>query len=456
MIVMKFGGTSNEDAAAMRNVIRIVNAHLKLQPVVVISAIARATNELEQIARTASLGDEKQATELLESLIRRHLAIVRDLITDTARKEFLEGVITGYRAALSAQVSRLSTLRTPNARAMDTICSFGERLSSRIVASAIEESGTRSLWVDVADFMLTDDNFGRARPVMDRVQQNLRTVMVPAIEGGVVPVTQGFIGITGKGEYTTMGRESSDYSATIIGALLPAKKVQIWTDVDGILTADPRMVATVRKVRRMSFNEALHLSLAGAKVLHPTTMVPVIEKGIPVQILNSKREQGTGTLVEMNSIPAKGIVKSVAHRRNMTLLGFSGSNGAYWSRVLPCLAGHGISPYLTTVSEEKAVILLEKAAVDASLLEEIKAHGEVTVWPDKSSITLVGEGVSGIIGTISRAFSSEDLWMMSGPMTSTSLTFVIDTKQLEDVLLRLHRDFIEEVLDPEVFDPVAS
>jgi len=304
MIVMKFGGTSNEDAAAMRNVIRIVNAHLKFQPVVVISAIARATNELEQIARTASLGEEQQATELLESLIRRHLAIVRDLIADRARRQILEGVISGYRTGLSAQVSQLSTLRTPSARAMDTICSFGERLSSRIVASALEESGTRSSWVDVADFMLTDDNFGRARPVMDRVEQNLRTVMGPVIQGGSVPVTQGFIGINGKGEYTTMGRESSDYSATIIGALLPAKKVQIWTDVDGILTADPRMVATVRKVRRMSFEEALQLSLAGAKVLHPTTMVPVIEKGIPVQILNSKREQGSGTLVEMNSIPA--------------------------------------------------------------------------------------------------------------------------------------------------------
>jgi len=140
----------------------------------------------------------------------------------------------------------------------------------------------------------------------------------------------------------------------------------------------------------------------------------------------------------------------------MAILGFSGSNGAYWSRVLPCLASHGISPHLTTVSEQKAVILLEKTSVETGLLEELKGHGEVTVWPDKCSITLVGEGISGIIGRISGAFSDGNLWMMSGPITSTSLTFVIDTKQLEAVLLRLHRDFIEEVPDPEVFDPVGS
>jgi aspartate kinase len=456
MIVMKFGGTSNEDAAAMRNVIRIVNTHLKFQPVVVISAIARATNELEQIARTAALGEEPQALELVESLIRRHLSIIRDLIKNSDRATLLEATIEEYRMGLSAQVSRLAVRKMPDPRSMDAICSYGERLSSCIVAAGLEDSGITASWVDVKDFMLTDDNFGRARPLTDQVQVNLRTVMLPLIRDGVVPVTQGFIGMTRDGDYTTMGRESSDYSATIVGALLPAKKVQIWTDVDGILTADPRIVPSVRKVRRMSFEEALQLSLSGAKVLHPTTMIPVLEKEIPVQILNSKREQGSGTLVEVASFVAKGLVKSIAHKRNMVLLAYTGSDGDFWSRVVPGLSSRGITPLLCSVSGGKTLLLMERASADAGLLEEMRTYGEVTLWAEKSSVTLVGDGISAVVGKASAIAAEGNIWMMSGPLTSTSLTYVIDTKHLEHVLLKLHRVFIEEVPDPEIFDPVSG
>ncbi len=463
MIVMKFGGTSTEDAAAMRNVVRIVNAHQKSQPVVVISAIARATNELEQITRTAALGEEAQAMELVESLIRRHLTIVRELITNPARQENLRAAIEEYRTGLIAKVSALVRQRSMSPMASDGICSFGERLSSRIVASALEEAGTPSAWIDVKEFMLTDDRFGRARPVMNQVQERLRSVIGPLITEGRVPVTQGFIGVTPSGEYTTMGRESSDYSATIIGALLPARKVQIWTDVDGILTADPRVIGPVRKVRQMSFDEALQLSLCGAKVLHPTTMVPVLEKEIPVQILNSKREQGTGTLIEVTSLPARGFIKSIAHKRNMALVGFSplgpGSSGALWSKVLPLLSSRGITPLVATVSGESAVLLMDRSVVDENLISEMKLFGSTTVSADKSSISLVGNGVGkdvDLVGRIVAIVAEGGISMMSGTVTESCLTLVIETDHLARVLPRLHKALIEDVHDDEMFDPIGS
>ncbi len=463
MIVMKFGGTSTEDAAAMRNVVRIVKTHLKSQPVVVISAIARATNELEHIARTASLGEESQAIELVDSLIRRHLTIVSELISNAKRRENLEAAISAYKAELVTKVASLAKQRVMNAAAADGICSFGERLSSRIVAAALEEDGSSSEWIDVREFMLTDDKFGRARPLMAQAQEKIRAVMNPLIAAGKIPVTQGFIGMSPSGEYTTMGRESSDYSATVIGALLPAKKVQIWTDVDGILTADPRVIGPVRKVRRMSFDEALQLSLSGAKVLHPTTMVPVREREIPVQILNSKKEQGTGTLIEVASFPARGCVKSIAHKRNMVLVAFSplgpGSSTAFTSRVVPLLSARGIIPLIATTSGENAVMLLDKHVVDRDVLDEIGMFGRARVHSDKSSVTLVGSGVGEnieLIGRISALCSEGNISMMSGPVTDSSFTLVIDTEHLSAALSKLHRVFIEEVQDSEMFDTISA
>jgi aspartate kinase len=329
------------------------------------------------------------------------------------------------------------------------------------VASALEESGTASEWIDVKEFMHTDANFGKARPVVDITTERIQRLIRPLVASGRVPVTQGFIGVTALGEYTTMGRESSDYSATVIGALLPASKVQIWTDVDGILTADPRIIGQVRKVRKMSFEEAFQLSIAGAKVLHPTTMVPVMEKEIPVQILNSKKE-GSGTTIEIESLEARGVVKSIAHKRGMAVLAFSpigpGASGAFHGKVMPLLSARGVTPQLVTIAGENAVMLIDRQAIDEDLVSDLKVHGTVTVHTEKSSITLVGKGIGGrsdIIGKAAAIASMGNLTMISGPTSEISLTLVVDTEHLSTVLANLHKALIEEIDDAEIFDVVS-
>jgi aspartate kinase len=462
MIVMKFGGTSTADAAAMRNVIRIVESHRQDKPVVVISAIARATNELEQIARTAGLGDEAQAGELLESLLRRHLAIVGDLIRQPSNKALLEETISLYRAELSDRIMAIAAQKELTAKDMDAICSYGERLSSRIVSTGLHETTGEAHWVDVKDFMVTDGSFGRARPVMDVVKERLERVVRPLVESGKVPVTQGFIGVTRGGEYTTMGRESSDYSATIIGGAMDAEKVQIWTDVDGILTADPRIVSGVKKVRRMSFEEALELSYFGAKVLHPTTILPVLEKHIPVEILNSRRE-GSGTSVEIESGRAKNTVKAMAHRRNLSVVTItpSGRNGqyAFWGEVLGVLVRNDISVPVMNTSEYHMALGLDEKLVTDRLLAQLGEYGQVTVSPGKAWISLVGKGIRqapGLMAKVIGSLGESGPVMVSGIASDTSLTVIINADRLAGALKSLHNTFIERSDDPEVFDPVAG
>ena len=208
MIVMKFGGTSNRDAAAMTNVLRLITAHLSERPFVVISAIANATNDLEEAARTAASGDRAHGEEILLRMHARHLAIVDALVKDPMRAGNLAGAFSGYLKELTTLLHGLAILRELTPRTMDAICSYGERFSSRIIAAGLQEGGVDAVWVDAKDFMLTDGNFGRALPVMDAVQANLTRVVVPLLERRQVPVTQGLIGVTASGAYTTQGSTS--------------------------------------------------------------------------------------------------------------------------------------------------------------------------------------------------------------------------------------------------------
>jgi len=460
MIVMKFGGTSTEDAAAMRNVLRIVQAHHSHQPALVISAIARATNELEQISRSAALGRKDQALELLASLRRRHEKIVAETIVDRERKADLHAVLSDYCDGIAGHCIRLASVGSLTAKAMDAICSFGERMSSRVVAAILEENGIGTAWVDAADFMATDDNFGRARPLLPEVGEKLERIMTDCVSRGLVPVTQGFIGVTAEGDYTTMGRESSDYSATLIGSLLGAEKVQIWTDVDGILSGDPRTLKGVRKVRRMSFDEALHLSAFGAKVLHPTTMLPLIQKGIPLEILNSKRDGVAGTLLGATSLPARSLVKSIAHKRSVQVVRMrrgTSRNGWGWEGISNLFAEHGLNVLCSTFTLNEASLLTDKQQMGDELLAAARSLGEVTVEDEKSSVTLVGDGVGrsgAILSRLTALCAGEGISMIAGS-AAASLTIVIDSARLTPVLQSLHREWIEAADDPEIFEPVS-
>ena len=354
MIVMKFGGTSIQDATAMTNVAHIVKASIEKHPVVVISAIAGATNALEKIGAFATDQNIHDARSVIGTLIDRHASIVDTLIKDRSRHDELHSVLLNAKRELEEIVRGVSILRELTPRTLDTFYSFGELLSSRLVTAVLQESNVDAFWLDTNKFMITDDNYNRAIPMTDRVDTRLRALALPLIQEEKVIVTQGYIGVTTSGRRTTMGRESSDYSAAIIGAALGVEDIQIWTDVDGILTADPRVVESPMKVKEMSFEEAYELSFFGAKVLHPNTMLPAIEKNISIHIYNSQHPERSGTRVVTSSKDAEPIVKSVAYKRDLVLLNVWPKKRygqfSFWESLYNILTTYGVVPAMTVTS----------------------------------------------------------------------------------------------------------
>ncbi|HTY58106.1 MAG TPA: aspartate kinase [Bacteroidota bacterium] len=458
---MKFGGTSNRDAAAMGNVCRIITAHLPERPVVVISAIASATNNLEESARRAAEGDAAGGEAILSRLHERHLTIVSELVKDGDRARALTGAFAGYMREMSMLLQGVAILRELTPRTMDAICSYGERFSSRIVAAGLQERGVDAVWVDAKDFMLTDGNFGRALPLTEAVTAKLRSVVVPLLERRQVPVTQGFIGVTATGAYTTMGRESSDYSASIIGAALDAARVQIWTDVDGILTADPRMVPGVRKLRRMSFEEAFELSYFGAKVLHPNTMLPLLEKNIPVEIRNSRREEGTGTLIDRPGpdTPGDPAVKSISFADGVTVVAVSPHRRTnqylFWEGVFSVLSRTGIEVRTVTTSEFRIAFTVTGPFETSAVVHQLEPFGPVEISAGNASICLVGSGLRGCAGFAGRVFSALagiQTKLIAFGASGLNMTVVVGGESLGEALLRLHGEFFGASADSDAFD----
>ncbi len=462
MIVMKFGGTSNEDAKAMSNVIRIVKAHLEHQPIVVISAIAKATNELELAANTAAAGRETDAVSVVTRLFERHTRIIDNLINSRETASHLEQILFDHLNQIKDIIKGISILRELTPRSKDAICSHGERLSSRIVAAALREAGVDAVWTDAREFMVTDAHFGQAEPIMVEVQKHLHDIVVPMVKNGQVPVTQGFIGVTHEGAYTTMGRESSDYSASIIGAAIHAERVQIWTDVDGILTADPRVVGSPRKVNRMSFSEAFELSYFGAKVLHPNTMLPVLEKGIPVQILNSKREGSTGTWVGSQSDSASAVLKSIAYKSKIAVMNIIPrkrlNQYMFWEGIFNVLNRHNIPAGLIVTSEYSISIAFEQNLSGENVLHDLQDLGEVTVFNNKGSLCLVGTGLRnqrGIVDRVFRPLASINITMISFGGSDSNITLVMDDSQIPEALNRLHAEFFESTELQGIFETIS-
>lgn len=464
MIVMKFGGTSNEDAAAMRNVVRIVKSHVAHQPVVVISAIAKATNDLEQAARTAATGNDEEAATIVTRLFERHTRIIDNLISSRPASNELETVLFQYLSEIKSLLKGIAILRELTPRSMDAICSYGERLSSHIIAAALEEAAVKSAWIDAKDFMVTDENFGRAQPIMELVTENLEHRVRPLLNQGRIPVTQGFIGATASGAYTTMGRESSDYSAAIIGAAMNAERVQIWTDVDGILSADPRIAKNTKKLKRLSFEEAFELSYFGAKVLHPGTMLPLLEKNIPVHILNSKREASTGTWVDANPLPSDHtILKSVAFKKDITVITMTPRKrlGQYlfWEGIFSVLNRYSISSGTMTTSEYAVALAVDRRQISNDMIHDLESLGIVTLHNNKGSICLVGKGLReglGISERVFRALSSMKVMMISHGASESNLTIVIDEEQIPAALQQLHSEFFDDVGVSDLFETLPQ
>jgi len=296
------------------------------------------------------------------------------------------------------------------------------------------------------------------------VTEKLESVARPVIDRGAIPVTQGFIGITRTGVYTTMGRESSDFSASVIGAAMNAERVQIWTDVDGILTADPRMVSGVMKVKRMSFDEAFELSYFGAKVLHPNTMLPLMEKNIPVEIRNATRTEGSGTLIDRSPSGGSNMtsVKSIAFKSDVMVITVSPlkrlDQYLFWEGIFSVLSRHGVTLGNVTTSEYSIAFTVDGKSDPGSLRQQLSEYGTVTVLPDKGTICIVGSKLRGAAGLLNRIFdalSDVNVSMIACGASGLNLTIVVENTQVQHALTRLHVEFFGHAAYGDLFEVPA-
>ena len=464
MIVMKFGGTSVQDASAINQVAEIVKTKLDRRPLVVVSAMARVTDGLLSVARTAKNRHYDDAKKTIKELQERHLATARELLSpphSTVRLGYslreVEENIGKHFDELDNLARSVATLGELTPRSQDAIVSFGERLSSLIIAAALQNHGIRSELVDSRDLIITDDNFTAAAPRMDATAAHARAALLPILNSDRVPVAQGFIGSTLDGVTTTIGRGGSDYSAALLGAALDAEAIEIWTDVDGLMTADPRVVKEARRIRVISFAEASELSYFGAKVLHPSTVLPAVEKKIPVHIFNTKKPAGEGTVILTESPPSRNLIKSIAFKRNVTVVNVSSTRmllaRGFLRSIFEVCERHHTSVDVVTTSEVSVSMTLDNADMLEAIAQDLSHIGEVGSDRHKAIVCVVGDNLKftpGLAGKLFGAISDVNIHMISQGASEINLTFVIDDADVDIVARRLHGKFFSDV-DTTVF-----
>jgi aspartate kinase len=463
MIVMKFGGTSVEDAAAIRRLVSIARLQSHRQPVVVVSAMGKTTNGLLECARLAAAGETEAARTKLDAIAEHHFK--------TAGQLALPEEIESLRAALDARfvtlrstLEEISQIRQVTPRLSDAVSANGELLSSLVVAAAFRAAGMNGVWVDVRPLMRTNDDFTRAGVQFDLANPKLKEGFTAALANGGVPVTQGFIGSTSDGSdgsTTTIGRGGSDYSASIIGAALDAEEIQIWTDVDGIMTTDPRIVPEAAKVKVISFAEAAELAYFGAKVLHPSTLLPAMAKHIPVKVCNSRRPEVAGTAIVRNASPSRALVKAIAFKRGITVVNVASDRmlmaHGFLARLFAIFDKHETPVDMVATSEVSVSMTLDDARNLDRIVADLRLLGEVRVERDQALICLIGENLKFTPGVAARIFSSIEqvnVSMISHGASAINVSFIVNGAAVEQAVRALHQEFFSE-LDEETFEAPA-
>ncbi|HEX3250984.1 MAG TPA: lysine-sensitive aspartokinase 3 [Pyrinomonadaceae bacterium] len=436
-IVMKFGGTSVADAAAFENVARIVANEREAAPVVVVSAMSGVTDSLLAATNIASL----------ENVFARHRAVAHELLDSTRAGEF-SNELNNCSVQLDALLQSIPQKPAERKLLQDAIVSFGEILSSTLLAEVLKQKGIEAHHVDARCCIITDEEFTNATPLMMETFTQTRHDLIPILESGVIPVLGGFIASTKKGITTTLGRGGSDYTAALIGAVLGVREIQIWTDVTGVLTADPRVVPDAQTVERLSYGEAAELAYFGAKVLHPKTIQPAIESSIPVRICNSRAPQEPGTLVGPETETSPRTIKAIAHKKGVTTVQISSARmlGAYgFLRALfEVFDRHRTVVDVVTTSEVSVSLSLDDAAALPAIVAELEQLGTVRVEKGRAIICVVGEGLRGTPGIAARVFSTIsdiNVTLISQGASSINFTFAIEEERVKEAVTRLHDEF---------------
>ena len=448
---MKFGGTSVADADAINRLIAIVRQQKdkdKSPPVVVVSALSRVTDALVAVARMAEEGEAAAAAAELRALLDRHLAVAtaitsgsRDALIADLRKEFDE---------LIGLVHALAVLREVSPRSHDAVVAVGEIASSRIVAAALADHRVPSAWVDARSVLVTDAEHGAAVPDMNGTRECAERWLATAVAAGRVPVIGGFIGATPSGLTTTLGRGGSDYSAAIFGACLDVDEIQIWTDVDGMLTADPRIVPQPRVVPQLSFAEASELAYFGAKVLHPSTILPAVAKNIPVRILNSRRPENAGTLITSDGRTVGSELTALACKRDVTVIDITSTRmlmaHGFLRRLFEVFERLKTPVDVVTTSEVSVSVTVDDTRRLEAIVDNLRSFADVNCEREMAIICTVGENLRTDPTLFGRAVTALDripLRLVSQAASRRNITFVLKNSDVPHAMTRLHDVFFE-------------
>jgi aspartate kinase len=451
-VIMKFGGTSVADAEAMSRVIGIVRRqwadnHGDRPPVVVVSAMSKVTDRLVETARLAGNGDVDAAAQIVADLLARHLGVASTLVQGEAL-EALTAQLTADFDALAASVREWAGQGEVTPAAVDTIQAMGELASSRIVAAAFRQQGVDAAWVDARQVLVTDGEHSAALPDMDATAERAQSILGTRTAAGQVPVLGGFIGATAAGVTTTLGRGGSDYSAAIFGACLGVDEIQIWTDVDGMLTADPRVVSTPVLVPELSFAEASELAYFGAKVLHPSTILPAVARNIPVRILNSRRPDAKGTMITAAGRSGANALTALACKRGVTVIDITSTRMlmafGFLRRLFEVFERFKTPVDVVTTSEVSVSVTVDNTRRLDDILSNLRNFAEVSTERDMAIVCVVGENLRSDATLFARAVNCLDtipLRLVSQAASRRNITFVLRDADVASAMNLLHDQF---------------
>jgi aspartate kinase len=448
MIVMKFGGSSLAGAVRLRQVADLVIAARAQQPCVVLSAIGKTTDRLFGMALVAERGDAESALHAVREIVRDAVDVTGQLLRDPATTIT---VLDRMQNDLETLARGVALLRERTPRTTDAIVAHGERIATTLLTALLRERGVAAEWVDAATVMRTDATFGRAVPDKKAIHELTEQHLRPRLEAGTIVVTQGYVGAAADGATTTIGRGGSDWSAALLGEALGAEEVQIWTDVEGVLTADPRVVPDARPIAVMSADEAAELAAFGAKVLHPSTIQPAIDAGIPVTVRHTERPAGRFTMIDARSRAAtRGAVAALAGRGPVTVLTMTSRRmlaaSGYLARLFAVFGELGVSIDLVATAEVSVACTVEADAPVERLVQALNGLAHVEVVTGRAIVAVFGDGLARmphVLERACRALSPIVPELVSFGGNTRNLSFVVPQQDRDAALRRLHAEFFD-------------
>jgi aspartate kinase len=442
---MKFGGTSVEDAAAIRRLIGIVKSRGGAQSVVVVSALAGVTDQLLEAGNAAAQGHLGSALAVVRDVYVRHEQLAESLVEDPVYSTLESDLRSEFRA-LESLLQDLDASRQLNLKSQDRLLGFGEGFSSKLLKDALCEAKVAAVHVDARTCIVTDARHGQASPTWDVTNQRLQDALTPILQEENVPVLGGFIASTSEGVPTTLGRGGSDFTAAIVGAALSAARIEIWTDVDGVMTTDPKLCSDARVIRKMSFDDAAELAHFGAKILHPATLAPAVRENIPVHVLNSRRPDGKGTEITARSGTGRA-ASAITAKRNVAAVEIEATHGIDASLLAAIFAvfdRHSCSVDVMATSPGRMSFLVASTAALPRIVAELQRVAEVRWENDKALVCLVGENMRRQPEVASRVFAAVadlDVRVFCQGASDRTISFLVEEGKVEESVQRLHAVF---------------